>query len=157
MTSPGREAGPATAPPVPASVGVPVSLRLLLGTLGVLAGLYGVYSLVTHYPFGQLWPVLRWFVLGIVLHDAVLAPVEVVLGWLALRRAAPRTRAVGRAALLGMLCLVLVTVALTGARSVRQNATVLGVDPLVGLGIGLGALALAVGTLLVAARVSSRS
>lgn len=139
-------------PSVPASVGVPLSLRLLLGTLGVLAGLYGAYELVTRYPFRQLWPVARWFVLGIVLHDAVLAPLEVVLGWVALRRAAPRTRAVGRAALLGVVCVLLLTGALAGARSVRQNATILGVDPLVGLGAGLVALALAVVGLLVLGR-----
>lgn len=140
-------------PPVPATVGVPLSLRLLLGTLGVLAGLYGVYQLLTRYPFGQLWPVARWFVLGIVLHDVVLAPVEVVLGWVALRRAAPRTRAVGRAALIGVLCVLLVTAALAGARSVRQNATVLAVDPLVGLASGLVALALAVVGLVVVVRL----
>ncbi len=138
---------------VPASVGVPLSLRVLLATLGVLAGLYGVYSLVTHYPLGQLWPVARWFVLGIVVHDAVLAPIEVALGWILLRRAAPRTRAVGRAALLGGLCLLLVTAALAGAKGVRQNATVLAVDPLVGLAVGLVTLALAVGALLAVGRL----
>ena len=145
---------PATVgPPVPASVGVPLSLRLLLGTLGALAGLYGVYELISRYPFGQLWPVARWFVLGIVLHDAVLAPVEVALGWVALRRAAPRTRVLGRAALRGILCLLLVTAALAGARTVRQNATVLGVDPLVGLAVGLVTLALALVALLVVGRL----
>ncbi|WP_375426118.1 hypothetical protein [uncultured Friedmanniella sp.] len=139
-------------PSVPASDGVPLSLRLLLGTLGVLAGLYGVYALVSRYPLGQLWPVARWFVLGIVLHDAVLAPLEVVLGWLALRHAAPRTRAVGRAALIGGFCVLLITGALVGARGVRQNSTVLAADPLVGLVVGLVALALAVGVLLVLGR-----
>ena len=143
-------------PPVPASVGVPLSLRLLLGALGVVAGLYGVYALVSRYPFAALWPVLRWFVLGIVLHDAVLAPLQVVIGWFALRRAAPRSRAVGRAALLGVLVLLLVTAALAGARAGRQNATILGVDPLVGLAVGLVTLTLAVVGLLVLGRRGRR-
>lgn len=126
--------------------------RLLLGAVGVVAGCFGLYALVSRLPVVQFWPILRWGVLGIVVHDAVLAPVEVVLGWLLLRRASPGIRSVGRVGLLGLVCLLLVTAVIVGGRLQRQNPTVLAVDPVVALAVGLVALALAVVVLVVQSR-----
>ncbi len=62
------------------------------------------------------------------------------------------TRTVGRAALLGLACLLLVIAVIAGGHVHRQNPTVLAVDPWVGLVVGLVALAIALVALLVRRR-----
>jgi hypothetical protein len=52
--------------------------RLLLGGLGTLVGLYGAYLVLTRQDTDQLVSAAVWLAAGVVLHDAVLAPV--VLG-----------------------------------------------------------------------------
>ena len=126
--------------------------RLVLGTVGVVAGCFGLYALVSRLPVAQFWPILRWGVLGIVVHDALLAPLEVVLGWLLLRSVAARFRSAGRAALLGVVCLMLVTAVIVGGRMQRQNPTVLAVSPLVAVAVGVLALGLAVVVLVLQGR-----
>lgn len=126
--------------------------RFVLGAVGVVAGLFGLYALVSRLPVAQFWPILRWGVLGIVLHDALLAPLEVLLGWLLVRRLAARSSAAGWAGLFGLVCLLLVTAVIVGARVQRQNPTVLAVSPLVALAVGLAALGLVVVALLVRGR-----
>ncbi len=63
--------------------------RWVLGGLGVLVAAYGAWLLLTRQDGGQLVSAGAWLVGGVVLHDAVLAPVVVVLGVL-LVRAVPR-------------------------------------------------------------------
>lgn len=75
--------------------------RTALAALGVAIGGYGVWLLVSRQPPGRLLDVGEWFAAGIVLHDAVLAPVVVVAGWHAARRL-PRTLRLG-----GVIVLVL--------------------------------------------------
>jgi hypothetical protein len=57
--------------------------RVGLGTVGVLAGVYGAWLLLTRGH--DLANVGLWLVAGVVLHDGVLAVAVLVLGALALR------------------------------------------------------------------------
>jgi hypothetical protein len=53
--------------------------RLLLGGLGVLVGTYGAFLLLSRQDRDQLVSAAIWLASGVVLHDAVLAPVVLVL------------------------------------------------------------------------------
>jgi hypothetical protein len=75
---------------------------------GVAAVLYGVYGLLTagsRVPLGS-W--LTWFVGSALLHDLVIAPIWIGLGWLAVRvlPAAARPAAVVGAAVAGLLAVM---------------------------------------------------
>jgi hypothetical protein len=56
-----------------------VRARIALGTLGVLVGLYGAWLLVSRQDLDQLVDAALWLASGVVLHDAVLAPVVLAL------------------------------------------------------------------------------
>jgi hypothetical protein len=60
-------------------------VRVGLGSVGVLVAGYGAWLLLTRTDTDQLVSALVWLAGGVVLHDAVLAPVVVVLGVLAAR------------------------------------------------------------------------
>ncbi|HEX5087608.1 MAG TPA: hypothetical protein VFV89_07360 [Nocardioides sp.] len=53
--------------------------RTLIGTLGVLLGLYGAWLLVSRQDRAQLVGAAKWLVAGVVLHDFVLAPLTLVV------------------------------------------------------------------------------
>lgn len=53
--------------------------RLVLGSVGVLVGLYGAWLLLTRQDSAQLTSATIWVVSGIVLHDVVLAPLVIAL------------------------------------------------------------------------------
>ena len=61
------------------------AVRGLLGAGGVLVGLYGAWLLLSRTDSDQLLSAVVWLGGGVVLHDAVLAPVVVVLGVVAAR------------------------------------------------------------------------
>lgn len=85
--------------------------RLGLGALGLVATAYGL-QLVIGLGSGQPGSVLVWVVGGVLVHDAVLAPLVVVLGVLAARRTRRwwRTPLVWALVVLGPLTLVAVPV-----------------------------------------------
>jgi len=85
--------------------------RLGLGLLGLAATAYGFLLVVGLGP-GQLGSVLVWVVGGVLVHDAVLAPLVVVLGVLAVlsTRRWWRTPLVWALVVLGPLTLVAVPV-----------------------------------------------
>ena len=58
--------------------------RTLLGAAGIVLALVGVRDLLG-FDWSRLLPTLEWLVVGNVLHDAVLAPLVVVLGVLLVR------------------------------------------------------------------------
>ncbi len=93
---------------------------------GLAAAAYGGLLLVQHGGWQNFEPALTWLVAGVLLHDAVLAPVTVAVAWGALRVARPDHLgpwAVGLV-LLGPLTLLAVPVlGRFGAR--RDNLTLL--------------------------------
>lgn len=92
----------------PATAARPPWWRWLFVLPGLVAVLYGMYGLLTagsRVPLGS-W--LTWFVGSALLHDLVIAPVWIGLGWLATRflPAAARPAAVVGVAVTGVLTLV---------------------------------------------------
>ena len=82
--------------------------RWLFVLPGVAAALYGVYGLLTagsRVPLGS-W--LVWFIGSALLHDLVIAPIWIGLGWLAARLLPPAARPaiVVGAAVAGLLALI---------------------------------------------------
>lgn len=63
--------------------------RLLLGALGVAVATYGAWLLLERQEGAQVREVAVWFVVGVLVHDLVLAPLAVAVGW-ALPRVLPR-------------------------------------------------------------------
>jgi len=53
--------------------------RLAIGAVGLLAGLYGAYLLLSRQDHDQLVSAAIWLAAGVVLHDFVLAPLVLVV------------------------------------------------------------------------------
>jgi hypothetical protein len=66
--------------------------RLLLGTAGLLLGLFGVYRLLTQIPSGDLIALFVWLIAALLLHDGLLSPAVVVVGALVTSAVPPRAR-----------------------------------------------------------------
>jgi hypothetical protein len=66
--------------------------RIGLAVAGVVVGLYGVGHLLVGTGFGSLFVLAGWLVGAVVLHDAVLAPAVVGIGWALGRFVPPRAR-----------------------------------------------------------------
>jgi hypothetical protein len=65
--------------------------RLMLGTAGIVLGLFGVFRLVTQIPFSDLVMLAFWLVGALVIHDGILSPIIIGVGY-ALSRVPPRAR-----------------------------------------------------------------
>lgn len=114
-------------------------MRVALGSFGVALSAYGAWLLVDSQDGAELRSVCVWLAAGVVVHDAVLAPVALVLGW-ATGRVLPRAAAAGAAVVfvvLGPLTLIAVPVLARSSTDV-VNPTLLTRD------YGLGLLELAV-------------
>lgn len=76
-------------------------LRVAIGALGVLLGLFGVFRLITQVPSSDLFVLVIWFAGALVIHDGVLSPIVVGAG-VALERVPPRARRFLQAALVAV-------------------------------------------------------
>ena len=95
-------------------------IRLLLLTIGVALALVGAYAFVDAEPVGQWLRVALWLAAGVVLHDAVVAPLALVLGAATQRRAThPGLRRLLRAALLLASVAVVLAVPLLATGGLR--------------------------------------
>ena len=66
--------------------------RIALSTAGILLGLFGVFRLFTETPFSHLLWLLLWLVAAVAIHDGVLSPLVVGIGWLLAKTVPPRAR-----------------------------------------------------------------
>jgi hypothetical protein len=74
--------------------------RLVLAILGVLVLVYGIGRLLTEIPTHSLVLLAGWLIGALIIHDGILSPVVVAVGWL-LRRVVPdRARGFWQAALI---------------------------------------------------------
>lgn len=62
--------------------------RIILPVAGIALGAFGIFRLVSEIPTHSLLILLLWLAAALVLHDAILAPSVVGVGWL-LRRHVP--------------------------------------------------------------------
>ena len=66
--------------------------RISLATAGILLGLYGVFRLLTNVGFVELLVLAAWLIGAVVIHDGILSPAVVAVGWFLARRVPPRGR-----------------------------------------------------------------
>jgi len=131
----------------------PTALRRVLGGTGVLAGAYGAWLLLGT-GWDNIVATATWLVGGVVLHDAVLAPLTIALTWLALRvlPTAVRARVAAAAVVVGTLTLVAVPVlGRPGAKP--DNPTLLPRDYVQGWLLVVGLVVVVTAVLLVVDRV----
>ena len=67
-------------------------LRLTLAGAGILLLLFGVFRLVTQIPFGSLLILALWLAGAILIHDGILSPLVLAIGWGIGRLVPPRAR-----------------------------------------------------------------
>lgn len=82
--------------------------QFVLGAAGVAIGLVGVYAFVTAAPSRQWLGVFSWLGGVVVAHDAVIAPVAVLLGLAVFAVAPRRLHAPMRVAALAVVSVVLI-------------------------------------------------
>lgn len=117
-----------------------------MALLGLGAGLMvlGAVVGVTSVPREQ-WPsVALWLAGGVAVHDAVLAPLAVVLGLVVLPRVPPAWRPALRGAALGAAVLAVVAVAVVAGAAGRRNPSVVPQDPAASVAVALALLVVAV-------------
>lgn len=66
--------------------------RIVLAIAGIALGLFGVGRLVTQIPPDSLKWLAIWLILAVVIHDGVLSPLVVTVGWFLRRRVPARAR-----------------------------------------------------------------
>jgi hypothetical protein len=66
--------------------------RLALGAAGVLLGLYGVFRLLTNVGLVELLALAAWLIAAVVIHDGILSPAVVAVGWVLSRVVPSRGR-----------------------------------------------------------------
>jgi hypothetical protein len=66
--------------------------RISLATAGILLGMYGVFRLLTNVGFVELLVLAAWLVGAVVIHDGILSPAVVAVGWFLARTVPPRAR-----------------------------------------------------------------
>ncbi len=57
------------------------ALRLTLAASGILLGLYGVFRLVIEVPIGNLLVLAGWMIGAVIIHDGILSPAVIAVGW----------------------------------------------------------------------------
>jgi hypothetical protein len=81
--------------------------RIILAILGILVLLYGIVNLFIHIPIQTLLMVAVWLVAALIIHDAVIAPSVVGVGWLLRRLLPDRARRYGQ---MGLIMAAAVTI-----------------------------------------------
>ncbi|HEX4787018.1 MAG TPA: hypothetical protein VH372_01045 [Actinospica sp.] len=116
-------------------------LRFALGGLGAAVFGYGVVGLLTEPAIRDPGAVGEWLVVGLLVHDAVLAPLVFAACAIAYRFTGPRRRGRLAALLLAGGSLVLISVPALDRHGKNANPTVLPLDYARNLGVLLAVLA----------------
>jgi hypothetical protein len=66
--------------------------RISLAVAGILLGLFGAMRLLTEVPIDMLIVLAIWMIAAIVIHDGVVSPLIIVVGWALARWIPPRAR-----------------------------------------------------------------
>ena len=120
------------------------TLRLALGGFGVGVLGYGVFGLLTERAISDPAAVGQWLIVGLIAHDAVLAPFVFLLCALAFRFTGARWRGRLGGLLLVGGSLVLISVPALLQQGRNPNSTVLPLDYARNLGLLLAALVAAI-------------
>ena len=120
------------------------ALRICLGALGAGVLGYGVFGLLAEPAIRDPAAVGEWLVVGVIVHDAVLAPLVFLLCALVSRFTGPRGRGRLAALLLVGGSLILISVPALLRKGLNPNRTVLPLDYSRNLGLVLLVLVAAV-------------
>ncbi len=66
--------------------------RISLAVAGILLGLFGAMRLLTEVPIDMLVVLATWMIAAIVIHDGVVSPLIIAVGWALARWIPPRAR-----------------------------------------------------------------
>lgn len=66
--------------------------RITLAVAGILLGLYGAVSLLTNVDIGTLLLLALWLIGAVVIHDGIVSPLVIGVGWLIHRVVPARAR-----------------------------------------------------------------
>ena len=126
---------------------------ILLGTVGMA---YGAWLLLSRQDLGQIVEVALWLAAAVVIHDGILAPAVVALGWLG-GRLLPRAVARGAVTVLVLLGpTVLVAIPVLGRFGAKpDNPTLLDRDYTLGL-LGFAVLCVCAGVAVALGELRSR-
>lgn len=131
--------------------------RIALATSGVLLGLYGAFRLLTNVGFVELLILAAWLIGAVVIHDGLLSPAVLAVGWFLARRVKPGARRYLQGFLVVAGLLTVIAVPLMLRRDTQPvSKAMLQQDYAGNLGILL-ALAAALTLLLYAIRVARRT
>ncbi|MGW1199828.1 hypothetical protein ACWD4B_28915 [Streptomyces sp. NPDC002536] len=118
-------------------------MRVALGAVGVALMGVGVWSLLYGAAPQDPWPVVRWLAGSVVVHDGIVVPLTLAVGWAVARLPARRAVRVVRGTLLVMACLTAVAYPVLFRPGPRQNASVLPLDYAANWGVVLAVTAAA--------------
>lgn len=98
--------------------------RILLAVSGILLGLFGVLRLLTQIPDSNLVVLAVWLVAAVVIHDGVLSPAILAVGWALARAIPPRARRYVQAALIsgGLIVAVAIPLILRAGKQPESKA-----------------------------------
>jgi hypothetical protein len=100
--------------------------RVGIGAVGVVVGLFGGWLLLTRQDLDQLGSAATWLVVGVILHDAVLAVVTLALAAIAVRLLPREARAPAVVGFVVLGSVTLLAVPVLGRFGARpDNATLL--------------------------------
>lgn len=105
------------------------ALRVFLAATGLAAMGVGLVIGLRDVPVDQWWPVARWLAGGVLLHDAVIAPLSLLVGVLVLRRVPPRFRTALRAGLLTLGAAAVLVLCVAAAQRIGRNPTLVVTSP----------------------------
>lgn len=75
--------------------------RMVLSVAGILLALFGGFRLVTTVPIGALAILALWMIGAVVIHDGIIAPATVAVGWALAKFIPPRARRYVQSCLIG--------------------------------------------------------
>jgi hypothetical protein len=118
--------------------------RIILAVSGLLLGLFGVFRLLTQFPAPSLMPLVIWLVAALIIHDGLLSPAVVGLGWVLRRFVPDRERSYLQAWLIMSALVVVIAIPMIYLRGSQPAAkAILAQDYAANLGLIIGALGVA--------------
>ncbi len=75
--------------------------RIILSVAGIVLAVFGAVGLIAGVPIGALAILALWMIGAVVIHDGIIAPVTVTIGWALTRTIPPRARRYVQAFLIG--------------------------------------------------------
>ena len=98
--------------------------RIAFAASGILLGLFGVFRLVTEVPIGNLLVLAGWMFGAVLIHDGLLSPAVIAVGWLVGHTVPARGRRYVQGALIagGLITAIAIPLILRAGREPASKA-----------------------------------